>query len=122
MGWTIGQGGFTMTLSPRVPDVLASHVRPWVQSILADEGLEIDDVPSWAIHPGGPRVLQAVTGALGLTESATEASAEVLRHHGNMSSATVLFIVRRLLEGPDATPVVAMAFGPGLAGEALVLA
>ncbi|MGD1916024.1 MAG: type III polyketide synthase [Phycisphaerales bacterium] len=122
MGWTIGQGGFTMTLSPRVPDVLASNVRPWVESLLAEEGLAIDDVPSWAIHPGGPRVLQSVAHAIGIAERATEASSDILKSHGNMSSATVLFILQRLLDGEDAMPAVAMAFGPGLTGEALLLA
>ena len=122
MGWTIGQGGFTMTLSPRVPEVLADHVEPWVRSLLAEEGLTIEEVASWAIHPGGPRVLRTVADALGLPDSATTASSEVLRNHGNMSSATVLFILQRLLkQSTPAAPTLALAFGPGLTGEALLL-
>jgi len=120
MTWTIGQGGFTMTLSPRVPDVLSRHVRPWVEALLAHEGMSIDDVASWAIHPGGPRVLKTVADALGLPSSVTETSARVLREHGNMSSATILFILQQLLEHRDATPALALAFGPGLTGEACV--
>ena len=122
MGWTIGQGGFTMTLSPAVPDVLAKHVRPWVEQVLASEGLRIGDVPSWAIHPGGPRVLQTVAQALALPERTTDASSQILRDHGNMSSATVLFILQRLLDTGASLPSLALAFGPGLTGEALLLA
>lgn len=122
MGWTIGQLGFTMTLSPAVPGVLAAHVRPWVERILADALLRMEDIGSWAIHPGGPRVLQSVVEALGLPPGAGQASGKVLRDHGNMSSATVLFIIASLLEARAEVPMLALAFGPGLTGEALLLA
>lgn len=121
MAWTIGQGGFTMTLSPAVPGVLAAHVKPWVESVLAPDRLAITDVPSWAIHPGGPRVLQSVADALELPEHASDASADILRTHGNMSSTTVLFILERLLGERAPTPLLALAFGPGLTGEAMLL-
>lgn len=121
MGWTIGPAGFSMVLSPAVPDILSSSVKPWVEGVLAEEDLTINDVKSWAIHPGGPRVLESVAGSLGLPEGATEASATILREHGNMSSATVLFILEKLSQGNIRTPAMALAFGPGLTGEALVL-
>ncbi|GIW74369.1 MAG: chalcone synthase [Phycisphaerales bacterium] len=121
MGWAITPMGFAMTLSPRVPEVLAGHVRPWLVGVLAESGLALERVGAWAIHPGGPRVLDAVGQALGLQVQALQASSEVLRTHGNMSSATVLFIVQRLLEGSAGLPMLALAFGPGLTGEALLL-
>ncbi len=121
MGWTIGNAGFSMVLSPAVPDILACAVRPWVQGVLAEEELTIPNIQSWAIHPGGPRVLESVADALGLPEAATEASATVLREHGNMSSATILFILERLLSTNITTPALVLAFGPGLTGEMMLL-
>ncbi|MFM7133797.1 MAG: type III polyketide synthase, partial [Planctomycetota bacterium] len=72
-------------------------------------------------HPGGPRVIDAVLASLGLPHDAGDASREVLRAHGNMSSATLLFILARLLEKDARGPWVALAFGPGLVGEMLVV-
>jgi predicted naringenin-chalcone synthase len=80
-----------------------------------------DDIQAWAIHPGGPRILENLASAFDLPASATEASAAVLAEHGNMSSATILFIIDRMLRSGSPRPLVAMAFGPGLSGEALVL-
>lgn len=121
MGWRIGESGFTMALSPAVPDILSERVRPWVDSILEGEGLGVQDVGSWAIHPGGPRVLESVVGALGLDAQSGRASASILRNHGNMSSATVLFIIKKLMQDRAPVPMLALAFGPGLTGEAMLL-
>ncbi len=121
MGWRIGEAGFTMTLSPSVPDILSKSVRGWVEELLATEGLGVADVASWAIHPGGPRVLGSVADAIGLDVSHTQASADVLRHHGNMSSATILFIIAELLKRHRKGPLLALAFGPGLTGETLLM-
>ncbi|MEO1009216.1 MAG: type III polyketide synthase [Planctomycetota bacterium] len=122
MAWDVGPSGFLMTLSPRVPDLLSRHVPGWVDGLLSARGMARGDIASWAIHPGGPRVLQRVAGALGLDPSATEASADVLGQHGNMSSATILFIIDRMLRAGARLPLLAMAFGPGLTGEAVLLA
>jgi predicted naringenin-chalcone synthase len=77
----------------------------------------LDAVGSWAIHPGGPRIVSAVEDALGLTPDATRISREVLARHGNMSSPTVLFILDRLRRTAAARPCVMLAFGPGLTAE-----
>lgn len=121
MGWNIGSAGFSMILSSAVPDILARAVRPWVEGVLAEEGLTIADISAWAIHPGGPRVLESIASSLGLPENATDASTAILREHGNMSSATVLFILDRLKRANATMPALALAFGPGLTGEALLL-
>lgn len=121
MAWTIGPAGFSMTLSPAVPDILSKSVRPWVENILAEENLTINDIRTWAIHPGGPRVLESVADALGLPQHATEASATILRENGNMSSATILFILEELRGRNIKTPAMVLAFGPGLTGEAMVM-
>ena len=80
------------------------------------------DVRSWAVHPGGPRILSAVKEALDLDRHALEASQQVLAEHGNMSSPTILFILDRLRKAGATGPCVALAFGPGLSIEAALLA
>ncbi len=121
MTWRIGDHGFEMTLSPRVPQQIATHLRPWLESWLASAGLRLDQVGSWAVHPGGPRVLASVTEALGLPASAVETSAEVLAEWGNMSSPTVLFVLERLRRLDAPRPCVLLGFGPGLVAEAALV-
>jgi predicted naringenin-chalcone synthase len=122
MTWTIGDHGFEMTLAKNVPALIGRHLRPWLEEWLGGEGLKLSDVGSWAIHPGGPRILEAAEQALGLTERDTAASHEVFARYGNMSSPTVLFVVRRLIESGAALPCVCLGFGPGLVAEAALLA
>jgi predicted naringenin-chalcone synthase len=121
MTWRIGDHGFRMTLSARVPDLIEAHLTGWVVAWLAEQGLALGDVRSWAVHPGGPRILSSVERALGLERASSQVSREVLAECGNMSSATILFILDRFkrLEAPR--PCVALAFGPGLVVEALLL-
>ena len=125
MAWSIGDHGFEMTLSARVPRVLEGSCRAWIDEVLAGAGLDRSAVGSWAIHPGGPRVVEAIARGLELSpEASAQATTDamgVLGEHGNMSSATVLFILERLRARRAPRPWVAMAFGPGLAGEAMVL-
>lgn len=118
MSWNIGDHGFEMFLSSRVPDLISTNVRPWFESWLAEQGLKIEDIGCWAVHPGGPRVLSAVEEALGLDRTHTYMSREVLAECGNMSSPTVLFILQRLRAAGAKMPCVAIGFGPGLAAEA----
>ncbi|MFM1902460.1 MAG: hypothetical protein RLZZ440_360 [Planctomycetota bacterium] len=121
MSWMIGDHGFEMTLSPRVPAAIAEHLPAGVAALLEPYGLELEDVRSWAVHPGGPRILSTVTQALGLDAAALRCSRGVLADHGNMSSATILFILDRLLGESADGPCVAMAFGPGLTVETALL-
>jgi len=121
MSWYIGDHGFEMSLSTRVPAMIGKHLRPWLDAVLAQEGLSVNQVKSWAIHAGGPRIVTAVAERLGLPDHASEASRSVLRDCGNMSSGTLLFILERLRERGAAPPCVMLAFGPGLAVEAVVL-
>jgi predicted naringenin-chalcone synthase len=118
MTWHVGDHGFDMTLSTRVPNLIAANLRPWVDRWLRSHGLSIDVVGSWAIHPGGPRVLTDVEQALGLSPAMTTVSREVLGECGNMSSPTVLFLLDRLRRRQASRPCVALGFGPGLVAEA----
>jgi alpha-pyrone synthase len=118
MTWTLGDHGFEMTLAKKVPSLIAAHLRPWLETWLQAHALRLADVASWAIHPGGPRILSAVEESLGLAAGATWASREVFARFGNMSSPTVLFILDRLRQADSPRPCVALGFGPGLVAEA----
>ncbi|MDX2038245.1 MAG: type III polyketide synthase [Isosphaeraceae bacterium] len=122
MSWRIGDHGFEMTLSPRVPDAIRRSLRPWLSAWLESHGLTIDSVGSWAIHPGGPRILTAVAEAAGFDEAHLRVSRSVLAECGNMSSPTILFILDRLWREQAPGPCVVLAFGPGLAIEAALFA
>ena len=106
--------GFRMTLSRRVPAVVGRHVPALVDRLLAHRGLGREDVRHWAIHPGGPRVIDAVQRALELTDADVQHSRDILSRYGNCSSATILLNLASI--GPVAAGdhVIAMAFGPGL--------
>jgi alkylresorcinol/alkylpyrone synthase len=119
MTWDVTDLGFRMGLSPRVPDVLSRHVGGVVDELLAAAGLRIPDVAGWAVHPGGPRILDVVRDELGLTEEQIATSRRVLAEHGNCSSATVLLVLEEMADVDG--PVVVMAFGPGLTLYAALL-
>jgi predicted naringenin-chalcone synthase len=121
MSWRIGDHGFRMTLSARVPDLVQDQVGAWLRGWLAEEGLGLGDVGSWAIHPGGPRILSAVEAAVGLGKERTRVSRGILSDYGNMSSATVLFTLERLRAERAPLPCVALALGPGLVAEAALI-
>lgn len=121
MTWRIGNNGFQMTLSPRVPELISQHLRPWLEDWLGQHGLKLADVASWAVHPGGPRIVSSVVEALGLSDTSTQVSREVLAECGNMSSPTVLFVVERLQQRGAKPPCVMLGFGPGLIAEAALL-
>ncbi len=117
MTWDVTDLGFRMGLSPEVPRVLARHVRGAVEGLLARNGLTVGDVDGWAVHPGGPRILDTVAEQLALPDDALDASRAVLAHYGNCSSSTVLLVVAALRAAGHPAPgrtAVAMAFGPGL--------
>lgn len=118
MSWTIRDHGFAMSLSARVPDVIERELAAFVDAWLDRHGLARSAVRSYAVHPGGPRVLDAVERALGLDRDATAVSRAVLAELGNLSSPTVLFILDRLRASAVETPCLALAFGPGLVVEA----
>jgi predicted naringenin-chalcone synthase len=121
MHWQIGDHGFEMGLSPRVPEAVAGQLRPWLEHWLHPRGHRLADIASWAVHPGGPRILQACAAALQLEPHQIAASEAVLQEHGNMSSATILFILDRLRRAAAPGPCLALAFGPGLCAEVALL-
>jgi predicted naringenin-chalcone synthase len=123
MTWDVTDLGFRMGLSARVPDVLADHVRPLVLDLLSRNGHQMSDVDGWAVHPGGPRILDVIDRELDLPPEALASSRATLAAHGNCSSPTVLLVLDALLRGADPPDhVVMLAFGPGLTLYAALLA
>jgi predicted naringenin-chalcone synthase len=122
MTWELTDTGFRMGLSPKVPQVLALYVAELVTGLLARNGRRISEVDGWAVHPGGPRILNVVEEKLGLPPEALAASRAILDEHGNCSSPTSLLILDRLRRSA-AVPrtVVMLAFGPGLTLYAALL-
>ena len=121
MAWKIGDHGFEMELSAALPGLISNQLRPWLETWLAEQGLRMEEIKSWAIHPGGPRVLSAVQESLNLSDAALRPSREILSEFGNMSSPTILFILDRLQKENAFLPCVALGFGPGLAAEAALI-
>jgi predicted naringenin-chalcone synthase len=123
LGFELADQGLRIILDPAVPERVGAAVGPVVDRLLASHGLRRADVPRWAIHPGGSRVLDAAQAALGLSDAAMEPSRRVLADHGNMSSPSVLFALAEALEEPLAPgePLVMASFGPGLGVEAALL-
>lgn len=124
MTWDIGDAGFIMGLSPRVPITLRRHVQAATERLLSPHGLRLRDVSHWLVHPGGPSILEAIAGKLELSDEQLTHSWNVLRQHGNCSSATVLMVLEEALKS-GATHSgdwgVMMAFGPGMTLELSLL-
>ena len=125
MAWHINDFGFEMTLSSYVPRMIEQGIGQLTQRLLADLPVQLEDIQAFAIHPGGRKILESIEQALGLTTHDNRYAYQVLREYGNMSSATVLFVLRDLLAGFTAAdagaPVLSFAFGPGLTLEAMLL-
>jgi len=116
--WDIGDIAFDMTLSGMVPFTLAHALPEWSRAIL--DGAEVAATELWAVHPGGRAILDAVAHGLELPEGALAVSRDVLRGHGNMSSATVMFVLERMMQRAErGQSGCALAFGPGLSAEAM---
>ncbi|HEX5508522.1 MAG TPA: type III polyketide synthase [Pseudolabrys sp.] len=117
--WNIRDFGFDMVLSGQVPGAIFDALHERADEIL--EGKPIDAIDMWAVHPGGRTVLDAVERAFDLTPPALAASREVLRRYGNMSSATVMFVIEQLLRADvRGSTGCAMSFGPGLVAETML--
>jgi predicted naringenin-chalcone synthase len=120
MTWIASDAGMKMTLARDVPDKVAECLTPFVEALCADGGMRFADMRArgvFAVHPGGPRIVDRVRDVLGIDEAQVELSRGVLLDYGNMSSATLPHVWMRVLgdEGtPSGTPVLSLAFGPGL--------
>ncbi len=124
MGWSIGEDGFRIVLSPDVPRVVVENLGPNVDAFLGAHGLTRCDIGSWIMHTGGPKVLEATQESLGLSEKDLEVSWEALRRVGNLSSASVLVVLDEIMKHrrPAAgTRSILAAMGPGFCAEMSLL-
>lgn len=124
MAWEVGNHGFDIRLSTYVPKIIEANINGILNSVLKNSPWSIDEIGTWAVHPGGRSILDRIESALELAPEQLEDSREVLRNHGNMSSVTVLFVLNRILNRPgldETHPVCAMAFGPGLTIETALI-
>jgi alkylresorcinol/alkylpyrone synthase len=124
MGWDVTGSGFRVVLDSTVPDVVRTHLADDVMEFLDDHGLKPKDVAAWICHPGGPRVLEAVAESLDLPEGALEITWDSLGRVGNLSSSSVLHVLRDTLERrrlPAGSPGLMLALGPGFCSELVLL-
>jgi alkylresorcinol/alkylpyrone synthase len=124
MGWDVVDSGFKVVLSPQVPELIRARIGGDVDAFLAARGLSRRDIRHWVCHSGGPKVLEAVEGALELPQDALERSWRSLHDVGNLSSASVLFVLGDLLDDGAARPGelgLLLAMGPGFCSELVLL-
>ncbi|MEX2603810.1 MAG: 3-oxoacyl-[acyl-carrier-protein] synthase III C-terminal domain-containing protein [Gracilimonas sp.] len=123
MAWTIGDSGFDMVLSTYVPDIIRDNLEPVIQPLYDQYQLSGNNIDFWALHPGGRAILDKIEDSLNLLPAQISASREVLAEFGNMSSATVLFVLKKLLDSElkAGQNILTMAFGPGLTIESGLL-
>ncbi len=125
MNWTIGDTGFLMGLSPKVPSAIARHLPAYLKAFLEQQNLSQGAIDFWAIHPGGRKIVEQIQTMLDLGDDQVKDSFAVLRQYGNMSSPTILFVLQRLLmqheqgilQDQGFQTGIALAFGPGLSIE-----
>ncbi len=123
MGWDIDSTGFRLVLSPDVPKVVERYLGDDVTNFPAAHGLTVDDFGTWVSHPGGPKVIEAITATLGLSDDALELTWRSLAEVGNLSSASVLHVLRdTIAKRPEpGSPGLMMAMGPGFCSELVLL-
>jgi predicted naringenin-chalcone synthase len=122
MSWELSSSGFLMTLSGYVPELLEEDFSPLVTRALEKAGMKKNEIAHWCIHPGGKRILDAIYRSLEFNNSELDHSHETLKEVGNISSATILFVLKKIMENnsrPD-QKIFGAAFGPGLTMETFV--
>ncbi|MDE0470851.1 MAG: type III polyketide synthase [Ekhidna sp.] len=125
MGWFIGDHGFEMKLSTKVPDVIEGGIKELTRRLLAATTLGVEGIDYFAIHPGGKKILEIIEKQLGISRSQNIQAHEVLKKYGNMSSPTVLFVLKRIFDqlspSDNNKHILSFAFGPGLTLESALL-
>jgi alkylresorcinol/alkylpyrone synthase len=123
MGWDVGASGLEIVLGPEVPTLVEQYLGDDVTDFLGTHGLSIADVGAWVSHSGGPKIMDAITSALGLPDDALELTWRSLSEVGNLSSATVIHVLRDTIakRPPKDSPGLLMAMGPGFSSELVLL-
>lgn len=123
MGWYVGNYGFEMKLTSKVSKHVKRNIKPLTERVLQKAGLSFDQIDAFAIHPGGRSILEATEEALEITPAANKLAYETLQEYGNMSSATILFVLKKILNSDmeAGKKILSFAFGPGLTVEGMIL-
>lgn len=125
MTWGIGDFGFEMTLSSYVPELIKKGIKSLIDNLVAELGSGMGDIKYFAIHPGGKRILEVIEQELGICKEKNELAYDILKNHGNMSSPTILFVLKALYDRMKAedkgSNILGLAFGPGLTLESMLL-
>jgi alkylresorcinol/alkylpyrone synthase len=124
MGWDIGTKGFTIVLTSEVPGLVHRYLGQDIRDLLEEHDLTVHDVGAWVSHPGGPKIIEAIEAELGVGPQALEMTWRSLAEIGNLSSASVLHVLRDTLRDrppPAGSPGMLMAMGPGFASELVLL-
>ena len=124
MGWDVTNSGFKVMLSADIAGLAQSEIRPSMEAFLGKHDLTIADIDHWLVHPGGPKVIEALEDGLGLPDEALTLSWETLEEVGNISSASVLIILNKFMKQTQPKPgecAVLMAMGPGFCAELVLL-
>lgn len=122
MAWELSSSGFLMTLSGYIPELIEEDFEAVIGRSLRQGGIEKEAVSHWCIHPGGKRILEAIARSAGLQKEQLDDAYQVLNQHGNMSSATILFVLQRMMQQQLPKQVFGAAFGPGLTVETFTAA
>lgn len=117
MAWRIGDHGFEMKLSYYVPKFIEMNIKPVMEELFRKNGMRAGDIDLWAVHPGGRAILEKLEKTLALSHEDLRHSYDVLGEYGNMSSATIMFVLERILSGSERGRIFSCAFGPGLVIE-----
>jgi prepilin-type processing-associated H-X9-DG protein len=125
MAWTVGDLGFEMKLSSYVPEIIRSGIAELTNSLLKKISKKLSDIHHFAIHPGGKKILEVIEKELGISHSQNQSAYQVLQQYGNMSSPTVLFVLKEVIKTlskkNEGENILSFAFGPGLTLESMVL-
>jgi predicted naringenin-chalcone synthase len=124
MAWELSSKGFRMTLSSYVAELIEENFDELVQHALVTAGVQKEKITHWCMHPGGKKILEAIHNSLGFTNGQLQPSYDILRDYGNMSSATVLFVLDKIMNDMNkqsSNKIFSAAFGPGLTMETLIL-
>ncbi len=124
MVWELSSTGFLLTLSGYIPELIEEDFNGIVNECLKETNLDKEDITHWCIHPGGKKILEAVHNSLGFTNGQLQPCYDVLNEYGNMSSPTILFVLKRIQEALDkkqSNNIFGAAFGPGLTIETFIL-
>ena len=121
MAWQLSSNGFLMTLSSYIPQLIEEDINTLVHKALTHAKLQRNDITHWCVHPGGKRILEVIEKKLCLTEEDLYYARKVLREYGNMSSPTILFVLKEMMENATGlNNLFAVAFGPGLTMETFI--